>query len=458
MTFPHQAPVPGRRARPFPHGRSAWAAAALVIALAAWSPTGASAGVVRVAQEGEGTKHGRLVPTLIAPDGTRRELAPAPTFDEVYDEQALTPNPAGTQFIHASGASGLTVRGTDGSPAQVLRGATPRRQWFPPTVWWGPDGTTLAAAPAKTRGGTSAVRRCSMVTLTCRLDPIGAREVVGALADGRLLEATTYGALEPLMAGEDQDWADRSTAWVRRQRRLVGRRFSSHLSIDAGPGTRRMVLRDLSSRPRELVTDVVKARQGPAPSSDGSLIAWDRERLQVETRRRAGRLQARVAHYGAHGGWWLVSAAGTIRPLPEVEKQGVYPSAAVPGEGWLGAGPESDTDDTVSVTVRHTPVPPVVRISLAGRVTPLELQGRTLTARRLHDALGLPAADRPAPDTGGSSWPEVVTLQGYETATRSAVLSYGHGNLVTTARVPLDGSRPTVVDQVSDPSVSYVAF
>lgn len=221
---------------------------------------------------------------------------------------------------------------------------------------------------------------------------------------------------------------------------------TNKLWVDGGPGVGRRMLRDLSERPATHYTDVSTPGETPAPSTDGQLVRWQSVRLRVQTRMKAGRQQARVQGRTVANGYWLVKPGGQIQAMPKLAAADLTPIASVPGYGWLGVSPAAQRR-----------LQEAVRVSFTGERAPLLLNGGKLTPQRLHDALGLPAAQRPPtgaqnPDFIGAR----VNLKGYEQSTASAVVSYVDPETITVARLPLDGRSATLVDRFAGTSAYYV--
>jgi hypothetical protein len=413
-----------------------WAvAAATVLSATAGHAPGASGSVIRVTVEDAVEASEHLESTLLAPDGTARDLPDLPLSVAPRDQTAFVADPTGTLLAQPTGTR-LSLVPVNGGPVRSFSGAAQARGPVAPVVWWNADGSALATGPARTTRHQRAIRWCTIATLTCRLDRIGNRTPAGALPDGRVLEVSTYDALKPALFGAYTRWETRTEGWVRRQRRIVVARRANKLWADAGPGAGRTVLRDLSGRAAAGFTDISVAEDMPAPSSDGQLLSWQTIRLTVQTRVRRGAREARVRQDIVRAGVWLVRPDGRIRSLPRLAASGAVPERAVPGEGWLG-----------TLTRDGGRIVPV-RIALDGRVSALRVSGANLTPQRLHAALGLPEDQRPPTGKENADFVgATVSLQGYEPATHSAVVSYTDPYSVTVARVPLDGQAPTLVER-----------
>jgi hypothetical protein len=372
-------------------------------------------------------------------------------------------SPDGTLVAVAAG-SGLAVVPTDGGPVRRLRGADavtgartsvdPRLRPpsaaerlyegdVAPVIAWSADGRTFASGAVPDARGRQVVRRCEVATLTCRVTAARRSIPVSSLGDGRLILAPVLPRLlrrtiESIGAYE-LEWAPRSAGWVRRMRRLLERPRFDGVRIEEGAGLPAATVTGGRVPASRRITSVREVAPGGATS--GAVLELRTIRLALRTRHRGGRLEAtvEVAH-DAGPDYLSVTADGRARSLP-LSRESSEPTVALPGGGWFGTA------------LRHNVWMIPSRIDARGRATTMRLSGREITPARLHDALGLPRDRRP-PSRGvedDGSWLQIVEAIGVETATNSAIVGYDDGEeRYVVARIPFDGSRPTVVDQ-SDP-------
>jgi hypothetical protein len=395
------------------------------------------------------------VPTLLSLDGGRRTLAPVPWgrfHDPVKD---LTVSPDGTRVAITVGTR-LVLLPTDGGPAVTLR--DPALRLGPPapgwagvgttSTWWNADGTALTTGPLETRGGRTAVRRCTVAPVRCRTEVLRDTRVVGGLPDGRLLVTQTHGVLRPASDGAYVGWAARGAGWVRRMRTLLRRPRTTTLWAEPAAGSAARV----AWRGRLRPSDGVPRFQALVPTgpSSGALLQFETLRLRLQTRRRDGRLQARVIPRSGAAAIWRITPDARRRTLPAPANQTIQRFAS-PAGGWFGTVVRTFRDDTRSSLPAH--------IAPDGRVDEIRVGGRPLVSRSLHDALGRPAARRiPPPDPDFGEGEAEVRIVGFERVTNSLVVVYDEADGQGLARVPVDGRPPVLIEFVPESLPTYFAW
>jgi hypothetical protein len=403
-------------------------------------------------------------PILVTPDGARRTLADPgggesdrPQYGAVSPDRRLVARTTGRRMV---------LLPTDGGPRRVL-GRTGLRPPAParpvidipgiggsggsfgvfvggtkPVVWWDADGSHVRRDRLRGPGGAAVIESCAVTTGRCslRTAPDGMDRIAARADGGSLWTVTTppevaaitdYGELA---LGR---WVRASPAAVRRVRAVLARRSRDALVL-VGPGGGR---RTLWSARRSAAGGTVgfdASESGPG----GTVVAWERAAYSLQTRRRAGRPQARLRRRIVAEGQWIVSPAGrrtTFRTRAQEGERLVSVGGPAGAHGWYGL--VRDRRDRYAIAT----------VTPDGTVRRVPLAGRPLTDRALHRALGLGASGTVVFGTS------TLGAVGYEAATDSLVVSYlvrrGSDDLrQVLARVPLGGAAPSLVQPLQGPS------
>jgi hypothetical protein len=403
-------------------------------------------------------------PTLVATDGTRRELATGRReFPSGFVLPLVSPD---RRTVAGPRGRRIELVPTDGSAATVI-GRTDLRDPAPyrspttdpgfgddgssgffstigsPTVWWDADGSHVLRDAVRTAAGTPVVESCELATGRCtvRNSPRGLQRL-GNTGDG----GTLWTAAEPRRvqryvgfgALSTERWVRATPGAVRRARAALRAPYRDQLLLVGPDGSHRTVWR--SSRSFARGTTSLDAS---APGPSGSIVGFDRTTYAVRTRTRKGRLEARLRTRTVARGHWRISSSGrrtSFRIRSAAGDGAVSVSAPAGPHGWYGG-----------VADRRGRFVPVL-VDDTGTATRITVAGRALTSPNLRAALGLPAA-------GGGRAAEAfsaVFASGFEAATDSLIVtSYdGAGGAgdgedeearQVVARVPLDGGAPSLI-------------
>lgn len=435
--------VPSRPSGPLVVARSAATVALAASAALALGATPAGAEVVLspivTGLDAPRTSPG---PTIVAPDGTRRTLAPVPLGDQDgYAVPVLSPDHR--WIARPSGARALVIP-TDGGPRGSLLAPGVRTD-FRTTVWWDADATHVLSEGGDDRSGRPVVQRCAVATKACSTAPTGGRELLGTLRSGASLwagpdvDVVVAGIPDTLL----EDWTAATPRTVAQLRRAVRQRIPSRL-IHVGPDGRaaQVLRRRNGSFARGLDTYTVAGE----PSPDGVLAQHVRRRHRVATRRRAGGLQMRIVGRETLRRWLRISDDGRVHPFAFRTTGG----DRRPGRNVVVPGPAGAW--IVSLASRRGAT--LVGVAdPAGRVRRLTVGGAPLTAASLHAALGLDAVVSGPPTEPTAN----LRPAGYEAATDSAIVTYDdQENRTVVARVPLAGAAPTLVEHTAESAAVHV--
>jgi hypothetical protein len=446
--------------------RTARRTAVAAVGLLAGAPA-ASADVLRVTGD-------ERPPVVLRSDGGRREL---PTSGWTIGEGAAAvwfPSGAGRDLVDLNfdlvdlDVFRPRLLSVDGGPARSLPmpplrpGPTTRYLfWDVPHALWNGNATAVTVGPFVTRDGARVLQRCTVrPALRCRTQALPNSTPISVLPDGRGVFATTHPTLGRYVAGQHGDWAPHSRRWVRTTRRRLNAPRREHLWVEPGGGQPRRVLRERTSRLRTGVTNL--AVHPGDPQRGGALVQLYRARAVLETRRRGGRLEAKITEDlldFERSSWGELTADGRWRDRPDIDRLGFSPSGALPEGGRLGLRYDRHPED--SSATRELPAV----LGSDGTLRDVLLGGQPLTARGLHLALGLPRDDAPpAHRRGDHQTSESLRLDGYERGTNSALVHYESGDYVVAVRVPLDSRPPTVLERLRfarggfGTDVDYVPF
>jgi hypothetical protein len=409
-------------------------AAGLLVGVFAGSP--ASADVLRFdLGAGDSTT---LQPVLIRPDGSRRTLSAFPKGTGRAPAPAVDPT---RRFVARIAGTRIAVLPVDGTPTRILRRPGLRAE-DGASVWWSADGSTLTAGPVRTPDGAAAVRRCTVPAFRCTVVRTGRWVAIGGAPGGGTLLSRddTRGTPGRVARDTDAEWRPRSAAWIRRTRAAIAAPISDALRLDAGDGTPARVLWR-SRRPlAEGFTTISPVT--PVGAASGALLLWDTSRVVLDVRRRRG-LSARLRTVRTFAaGYWQITADGRRRSLPRLAATPALPQFPTPDGDWVALlAPTTAYGDRRLGTV-----------AADGARRSLTVNGRRVTWRNLHTALGLPRSTRlPTPNPGfGPDYYGWVPL-GVEAATRSVVVLIGdRRDASILARVPLGGGRPTIADHQAE--------
>jgi hypothetical protein len=386
-----------------------------------------------------------LQPVLIRPDGSRRTLSAFPEGAGRFTAPTVDPT---RRFVARVVGTRIAVLPLDGTPTRILR-APGFRAEDRASVWWSADGSTLTAGPVRTPDGAAAVRRCTVPAFRCTVVRTGRWIAIGGAPDGGTLlgRDDTRGASGRIARDADAEWHPRSAAWIRRIRAAIAAPVSDALRLDAGDGTPVRVLWR-SRRPLAEGFTVISPLT-PVGASSGTLLLWDTSRVDLDVRRRRGGLSARLRTIRTFAsGYWQITADGRRRSLPQLASTPALPQFPTPDGDWVALlEPLTKYGD-------HR----LGMVAADGARRSLTVNGRRVTWRNLHTALGLPRATRlPTPNPGfGPDYYRWVPL-GVEAATRSVVVLIGdRRDASILARIPLDGGRPTIADHQAELDIGEV--
>jgi hypothetical protein len=437
--------------------RRAVAAGALAVAAVAASP--ASADVLFDNQGGADPRE--RAPILASPEGALRQLADPGGAETdgflswvVSPDRRLLARESGTRTVllptgggspRVVGPGGLrpkaseSLGGDSGGSYYVVIGDSGS------AVWWDADGRHVLRDDVRTRAGTPAVVSCEPDSGRCtaRAAPRGLLRVGTRLDGGSLWTGRTPLAVRRVLelgGGVGYRWSGATAAAVRRARAALGRPVTDTLVLASTDGTERELWRSRDSYATGTMS--LSPSEG---GEDGTIVVRSRIRYAVQTRRRGGRLQARLRYTETHEAPWRIDPQGrrtTFVPRSSDGDRLTSVGVRVPGRGWLGvAGSPHGRDVPVTVDAD-------------GTVRRILVNGRAATASAVHGALGL----SPTPVPGfGFALPAGLSVAGYEAATDSAVVSYYDGTTAgglrqVVARVPLAGGPPSLVVPPADAS------
>jgi hypothetical protein len=414
------------RAIPLPiHSRRRTAGLAAVTAAAGLALVPAASADVLVSRSDDGD--GTARPVLIAPDGARRELAPAATNDQGQNP-VVSPD---RRFVAVAGAEKVAVLPTDGSPALPIApdtGVAVGGNAF----WWAPGPLRLIAATGAL-GNRGDVATCPTPSGPCPTRRAPGETLIGALDTGASVWQRSTAYLPPEgLNGAFEEWVAASPSKLRAVRAGLRRRAPQRLILRAADGTQRTV-----SSGRRSPASGVDSYTGLTGAGARVIAYRSTTRTTVRTRTRNGRRQLRLVDSVTVPKLRVFSVTGRSKPFRLRAPAGTRPQEqdgliAVPG-GWLIALQGTDGASTRTLG----------RVSPTGEITTIASAGAPLTAKTLRAALGLPA---PEPGPRGIDVSGLRPI-GYEAATDSDVVAVdepGDSRQVF-ARVPRNGSAPSLV-------------
>lgn len=371
-------------------------------------------------------------PVLVAPDGTRRTLAVVPGAE---DDDAPTPVVSpDRRFVAVGRTTSAFLLPTDGSAALKLDAFVGAASGGSAFWWLGPG---RVASFAGGLGVPGSIATCAVPGGTCKdtRAPGGTR--IGTFADGASvwLDEQDYDLPERLNRAISS-WTTASAPEVRTVRAALRRRLRQRLVLRS-PGGATRVLRT-TRRSSVAGTD---AYAGMADGGARALYGRVRVRTTLDTRRRNGRTQVRLAFRSTDVALGTFTTSGRRRSFRFRTPAGTIGTSVgdvttVPGGGWLVSLAAKDGKGT----------PLVGRASPGGTVRTLALAGRPLTARALSAAIGVPVPPGVRPASGFERDLRLRPV-GYEAATDSDVVTYDEpgGTRVVVARVPRSGAAPSLV-------------
>lgn len=364
--------------------------------------------------------------TLFSPGQPARTLASRTgSLGARHVPGAVSPD---RRSIALATGSGIEIIPIDGSPSVVLR-----RRGNDATVaglsavWWSADGRRVSISQSRRQGGRSSVLRCVVDTAHCQSRSVGHRQVMGVLADERLV--TTQPTPRKLLRALNRytgRWRSTTAREVARDRRTLA--TTERQSIDVlDPDGR---VRTLWDARRSVATGRWTYVVASQPQAGEVLVPATRIGAVIRTRTFRGRLQARLEDRENGARLWRIDAAGrrlTTQPYRSRDRSFDRIFAGyvrVPGVGWL---------PRISVI---TPDTPASLLRPNGQLRPLTIGDQPLTVPRLETHL----LGR-APSLGALA--DVYEIAGFEPATDSAIVHYeGDGDRMTVVRLPLAGTAP----------------
>jgi hypothetical protein len=384
----------------------------------------------------------------VTPTGERRRLARHRIGDGEDGLVVPSASPDG-RFVARRFEHRIVVVPTDGARPRMLAAPGVRAEYFAGRVWWDRAGAQVFTNSVRDLWGDPAVQRCVVATGSCTTTPVGTRELVGPLPAGGAVwtGGSPWQALE-ITVGDGEELLDATDRWlavsradVRRVRRALRRRIATRTVVLGPDGASVRTLWSARRSAAAGIDDVSGAASGPT----GALVGRERVRHRLRTRTRAGRLELRLVERRGPRVLWQVDDAGGRTPIPSRSAEGDRFGASDPvgtPDGWAQAAMARHGTALLGVA------------SADGATRRVLVGGRPVTVRALHDALALPAGDRPD-DRVSSTY---LGVAAYEASTRSLIVGYGDAaDRPVLARVPLDGGVPTLVTRTAGDVVVTVA-
>jgi hypothetical protein len=427
------------------------------VAVAAVAASPASADVLFDNEGGEDARE--RAPILVSPDGTLRQLADPGDRDAsglwvASPDRRLLARESGTRTVllptdggspRVVGPGGLRPKASESLGGWGGTYASATLGDLGSAVWWDADGRHVLRDDVRTPAGTPAVVSCEPDSGRCttRAAPRGLLRVGTRLDGGSLWTGRTPLAVRRVLEfgrGVGYSWSGTTVAAVRRARAALGRPVADTLVLASTDATERVLWRSRDSYATGTMS--LSPSEG---GEDGTIVVRSRIRYAVQTRRRGGRLQARLGYAVADEVPWRIDPDGrrtTFVPRSSDGDRLTSVGVRVPGRGWLGVAR--------SLHGRHLPV----TVDADGTVRRILVNGRAATAGAIHGAVGL--SPTPVPEFG-IALPAGLAVAGYEAATDSAVVSYydgttGGGLRQVVARVPLAAGPPSLVVPPADAS------
>jgi hypothetical protein len=422
--------------------------AILCVGLAARAPRVAADVVLTPIENGPDRARYAPPSTLVTPTGARRRLAGHRIGDGEDGLVVPSASPDG-RFVARRFEHRIVVVPTDGARPRMLAAPGVRAEYFAGRVWWDRAGAQVFTNSVRDLWGDPAVQRCVVATGSCTTTPVGTRELVGPLPAGGAVwtGGSPWQALE-ITVGDGEELLDATDRWlavsradVRRVRRALRRRIATRTVVLGPDGASVRTLWSARRSAAAGIDDVSGAASGPT----GTLVGRERVRHRLRTRTRAGRLELRLVERRGPRVLWQVDDAGGRTPIPSRSAEGDRFGASDPvgtPDGWAQAAMARHGTALLGVA------------SADGATRRVLVGGRPVTVRALHDALALPAGDRPD-DRVSSTY---LGVAAYEASTRSLIVGYGDAaDRSVLARVPLDGGVPTLVTRTAGDVVVTVA-